>query len=481
RRSRGPDLRPKLVLYTTATGTNPTGRACDPSTPAPTISQVGIHEGIQANSMTVSWETNVDSDSFVLFRQQGTTDWTQVGTPALTKVHHVEVLGLDSSKNYEFVVRSTACNGAGTTDTNGGAAYDFFPPPAPDPGPRTQHASYTFESGDEGWSVATTTSPTPPDSTWVRGAPGASGSGNGWHVAVAGNPANKGYSDEDETTLTSPSVAFAGAQVGIEFQLARDLEEDFDYVHVQYSANGTDWTTAASFTGTNADYPEYEPQDVRFNHPNPGGSLQIRFRFASDELISSPAYLGASVDEVKFASYPNQAATTQTTGNPLTGPVPPPSAGATGLNPALRSGDATPADIAAGTGACSVVASADLTLGKHDSADPSKVNKPLSYFLNVKNKGPDDAMGVKLVDNLPSSAKFVSTSTPQGTCAYNSSKHRVTCNLGDVASGDSLRVIITVKPTKTGRIVNRASLSSTSPADPNLSNNSAGASTQIVR
>jgi uncharacterized repeat protein (TIGR01451 family) len=478
RRSRGPDLRPKLVLYTNATGTNPTGQVCDPSTPAPTISQVGIHEGIEANSMTVSWETDVDSDSFVLFRQKGTIPWTQVGTPALTKIHHVQVFGLDSTKHYEFVVRSAACNGAATTDTNGGAAYDFFPPPAPDPGTRTEHASYTFEADANGWTVATTTSPVPPDSTWVRGAPGAGGlASNGWHVAVGGNPASKGYSDEDETMLTSPPVAFAGAQVGIEFQLARDLEEDFDFVHVQYSANGTDWTTAASFTGTNADYPDYEPRDVRFNHPNPGGSLQIRFRFVSDELISSPAYLGASVDEVKFASYPN-AAPAQATGAPLTGPVPPPSAGATGLSPTFRFGPASDADTAAGTGACSVEARADLSLTKTDSPDPVLAGQNLTYTLTVRNNGPNPASGVSVVDTLPATVNFVSATPSQGGPCTGTAT--VTCPLGVIDSLANATVTIVVKPTQAaiGTITNSATVS-TSATDPNPSNNTATATTTV--
>jgi hypothetical protein len=44
-----------------------------------------------------------------------------------------------------------------------------------------------------------------------------------------------------------------------------------------------------------------------------------------------------------------------------------------------------------------------------------------------------------------------------------------------------VRVTIKVTPTKTGRIVNSASASSVSPADPDLSNNSARSTTLIVR
>ena len=140
---------PRLLLFT---GTSyPTGEGCDANAPAPVINDIGIQDGLTDGSVTVTWRTdNVSSDSMVLFREQGTTQWTQVGTPARTRIHQVQVQGLDSSKFYEFVVRSRACNGATTTDTNNGAGYDFFRH-APDPGPRTQHGStFDFETGARG-------------------------------------------------------------------------------------------------------------------------------------------------------------------------------------------------------------------------------------------------------------------------------------------------------------------------------------------
>jgi hypothetical protein len=153
---------------------------------------------VTPNAVTVTWETDVPSDSLVLFREQGagTNPWIQVATPALTTIHQVEVLGLDSSKEYEFVVRSAACNGATTTDTNGGAGYDFFRR-AVSLGDPTEHAFYSFDAGVQGWTVDSS-SLDPVESAWVRGATGAAGSANGWHVALAGNPLNKGYSDQDE-------------------------------------------------------------------------------------------------------------------------------------------------------------------------------------------------------------------------------------------------------------------------------------------
>ncbi|MGI8873118.1 MAG: S8 family serine peptidase, partial [Egibacteraceae bacterium] len=152
RRSQGADLRPRLVLYLeerTVSGRtavqDPT--PCDQSLPAPVIDDIGIQPGIvgagstgaenvptnDPNSVTVSWRTNVRSDSTVLYRERGQTAFTQVSKPGRVTAHQVQVSGLDPAKDYEFAVRSTTCNGKTATDSNGGLAYDFFrpaPPPA---------------------------------------------------------------------------------------------------------------------------------------------------------------------------------------------------------------------------------------------------------------------------------------------------------------------------------------------------------------
>jgi hypothetical protein len=349
RRSSGPQYRPRLLLFTG--GEYPTGEACDANAPAPVIQDIGIQNGLAANSVTVTWRTdNVDSDSFVLFRERGTTEWTQVGTLARTRVHQVQVQGLDSAKSYEFVVRSRACNGQTTTDTNNGAGYDFYRH-VPDPGPRTQHGStFDFETGDEGWTVThSSQDQTMQASRWTRGPLGAGGSANGWHVAHTTTGLHS-YFNFNETTLTSPApVTFGGQLAAVEFQMDIDTEPTFDFLHVEYSTNGTTWTEAGHFDDFSGGY---VPTEVRFL--NPGAPTHIRFRFKSDELLSSPAFRGVSIDRITYASYPN-APPQATESLPLTGPVPPPSAGATGLTaPPTRTGPASGVDVAAGTGACVV-------------------------------------------------------------------------------------------------------------------------------
>jgi hypothetical protein len=386
RRSSGPQYRPRLLLFTG--GEYPTGESCDANAPAPVISDIGIQNGVTADSVTVTWRTdNVNSDSMVLFRERNTTEWTQVGTLARTKVHQVQVQGLDSSKFYEFVVRSRACNGQTTTDTNNGAGYDFYRH-APDPGPRTQHGSpFDFETGAEGWAVASSTQDQAGlASEWRRGPAGAGGSLNGWHVTstTLNAPA---YHNFNETTLTSPSAVSFGADqlAAVEFQMDIDTEPTFDFLHVEYSTNGTNWTEAGHFDGFSGGY---VPAEVRFL--NPGVPAYLRFRFKSDELVSFPVHRGVSIDRFTYASYPH-APPQATESLPLTGPVPPPSAGATGLTaPATRSGPASASDTAAGTGACVIPADAapDLRVTNITASDRrGREGRDVMFTATVKNVG----------------------------------------------------------------------------------------------
>ena len=413
RRSSGPEYRPRLLLFT---GSGyPTGEGCDPSAPTPAISDVGIHDGLSTGSVTVTWRTdNVASDSMVLFRERGQTEWIQVGSPARTKIHSVEVRGLDPSLFYEFAVRSRACNGRTATDVNSGAGYDFYRH-APDPGPRTQHGlTADFEAGAEGWTVTSSTADQAGnESKWTLDTAGAGGSAKGWHVANTVTGVHM-YSNFNETTLTAPSPVSFGTDdlAAIEFSLALDSEPTFDFLHVEYSSDGgANWTEAGHFDGNNG-YPDYSPAEVRFR--NPDAPTLVRFRFQSDELVSSPVYLGASVDRVTYASYPN-APPQQTENLPLTGPVPPPSAEASGLQPpATRTGPASAADVAAGTGNCSIEAlgpDLQVTSASADNPQP-KAGHTVIISATVSNTGAAEAGPSRTEFLLDGATVLGSVSTP---------------------------------------------------------------------
>jgi hypothetical protein len=367
RRSQRVDARPKLVLITSAASRVPPLTTCNPATPAPSISNVRIDNSytgdggvntFDTHSMTVSWNTNIDSDSVVLFRRKGTTSWTQVATPGLTRTHQVQILGIDTTQHYEFGVRSAGCNHKATTDDNHGAGYDLWrpaPPPPPDPGTPTAVASYNFDSAPQGWNVSGDAGTV---GSWQRSSGGSGGTSAAWHFEPYGDSANQ--------SVTSPAVTIAGNWAGVHFDARYNLEPpeypggvstSIDSVRLEYSTNGGNtWVQApnALFGGMNTSYPSYDTYNAVFLNPKPGGKLLVRFRLLSDTNVSSPPFVGASFDQVTIQSYNGAKPAPVDPFITALGPVPPKSANASGLNLASVAtrtvGNAQ--DIAAGTAVC---------------------------------------------------------------------------------------------------------------------------------
>lgn len=134
-------------------------------------------------------------------------------------------------------------------------------------------------------------------------------------------------------------------------------------------------------------------------------------------------------------------------------------------------------------------AAADLSLTKTDSPDPVATGAPLAYSIQVANAGPDAATNVVVTDNLPKGVGFVSAESTQGSCATTGKNaQKVTCTLGTLASSagpqyNATPATVTIRvlaPQKAGTISNTASVTG-SPKDPNAKNNSATATTQVIK
>ena len=346
RRSRGPQNRPRLLLFTKdADGNQVDAMPCDPDTAAPKISDVTVApaagaaaETVAESGYVVTWQTNSPSDSAVMFREIGTEDWIQVSSPVKTTHHMIEVEDLNASKKYEFIVRSTTCNGKTDTDTNSGKGYDFFQKPGGAGAQEPLAPTYTWETSDEGWTTeSNTTIPPPLTSVWERGAPGHE-SGMAFHVSP--------YGDSQDESLISPALSTSGGSINVNFWGLLNQEDTFDPIHLEYSTNGgSSWTLADSFPGTPT--ADWEELDTSFSVP--AGSLQIRFRLESDDNLSSPVYDGVGVDDVTISE---SSAGTEPDPPRLSEGAPPRSAGDSGLNAPAAHTTPTPKDLAHGTASC---------------------------------------------------------------------------------------------------------------------------------
>ena len=116
---------------------------------------------------------------------------------------------------------------------------------------------------------------------------------------------------------------------------------------------------------------------------------------------------------------------------------------------------------------------ADLSLLK--SAQPvATVGEPITYTLAIANAGPGTATSVVLTDTLPAGVTFISASA-----GCSEAGGVVTCNLGNIASGDNTTVVIVIITNTPGTLENSAEVSSTVP-DSNAVNNTDTATTVVA-
>jgi hypothetical protein len=158
------------------------------------------------------------------------------------------------------------------------------------------YAGYTFDTSDEGWVASGVP-------TWTRQQPGTKtgvDDAAGFSFAING-PTE--YIDRMDSALTSPAITTQAGLAVVEFWLRTDTEPGFDYVHVEWRAGDGGWQPLASFSGENADAPNWSKVTLGFE--SPGGPVQVRFRYTADDFCSAAdpvlcggEYSGARIDEV---------------------------------------------------------------------------------------------------------------------------------------------------------------------------------------
>jgi uncharacterized repeat protein (TIGR01451 family) len=109
----------------------------------------------------------------------------------------------------------------------------------------------------------------------------------------------------------------------------------------------------------------------------------------------------------------------------------------------------------------------DVSLTKTGLPGSVTVGTNVTYTIKVKNNGPDTATDVELTDVLPGTVNLVSVTPSAGSCAGTST---IVCDLGILANGTEVTVIIIVTTTAPGTLTNTASVT-LAETDTNPSNN----------
>ncbi|MFA6549616.1 MAG: choice-of-anchor J domain-containing protein, partial [Candidatus Margulisiibacteriota bacterium] len=86
----------------------------------------------------------------------------------------------------------------------------------------------------------------------------------------------------------------------LKFKIKYSIESNYDYLRVQVSSNGNNWTTLESYSGTENSFVQKSISLASYE----GQSIYLRFLYTTD---SSVVYSGAYIDEIAVISYPSFA------------------------------------------------------------------------------------------------------------------------------------------------------------------------------
>ena len=120
------------------------------------------------------------------------------------------------------------------------------------------------------------------------------------------------------------------------------------------------------------------------------------------------------------------------------------------------------------------IVQADLVVVKTAPSTPIVAGLPFDYTIDVTNLGPDDATGLVLVDTLPMNVDYISHTTSQGMCSYDPVSRVLTCELGDLAVGNSLQIVLSVFTLEEGMFTNTVTITGDQ-FDPDGGNNDSDA------
>ena len=126
---------------------------------------------------------------------------------------------------------------------------------------------------------------------------------------------------------------------------------------------------------------------------------------------------------------------------------------------------------------------ADVELTKIDLLDPVSTDSTFAYQLVLVNHGPDSAIGVELVDLLPDEVEFVSATSTKGDVTHDAQVVSLeTLNLGpdEEVTVDITVNVVGIEQSTTITNIAQAFYPDAETDDPNLENNVASETTDIV-
>lgn len=122
----------------------------------------------------------------------------------------------------------------------------------------------------------------------------------------------------------------------------------------------------------------------------------------------------------------------------------------------------------------------DMQIAKSASRSIALLGATIDYQLVVVNKGPDTATNLTVRDVLPPALEFNEIlGAYSGTASYSASSHELVWKPDSLPAGESSELRIRTQVKQEGRVENYAEVETTQP-DPDIGNNTATASTDVV-
>lgn len=149
-----------------------------------------------------------------------------------------------------------------------------------------------------GWEIWNSSGPT----WWYISTPGANGGPYSWRL---GNTNGTGYGNNENDTLTSPSIKIPANSPNVYFYfLTRfQLETNFDYLRVYYSTdNGSSWSQLQSFNGYNPGNPSWTSYSYTLpsNNTSSDKYYRIKYNMTSNGSVT---LLGPQIDDINVYGY----------------------------------------------------------------------------------------------------------------------------------------------------------------------------------